>query len=135
MSVVIDTSVTMTWCFEDEATPSTEDILDLVVAEGALASPLWTLEVTNVLISAERRGRLTEAQSARFVNLLMQLPITIAPDCPTPAVVLGLARTHGLTTYDASNLWLAEARGLPLATLDVRLRRAAGTAGVSVLPG
>lgn len=44
MSVVIDTSVTMTWCFEDEATPSTEDILDLVVADGALASPLWTVK-------------------------------------------------------------------------------------------
>jgi predicted nucleic acid-binding protein len=41
-----------------------------------------------------------------------------------------LARTHHLSAYDAAYLELAIREGLPLATLDDDLRRAAARAGV-----
>jgi len=44
--------------------------------------------------------------------------------------IFALAREHQLSTYDASYLDLAMRRGLPLATLDKSLRRAAGRCGV-----
>jgi predicted nucleic acid-binding protein len=39
--------------------------------------------------------------------------------------VLPMAVATGLTPYDASYLWLARQRGLPLVTLDAQLARAA----------
>ena len=132
--IVIDTSVTMAWCFEDETTAETEALLDLVASEGAIVPILWTNETTNVLIVAERRRRLTEAQSTRFTSLLSQLPITVAPDWPSPSALLTVSRSHGLTSYDAAYLWLAESRGLRLATFAVQLRAACTAAGVETLP-
>lgn len=132
--LVIDTSITMAWCFEDESTDETEALLDRVVREGAVVPQLWTHEISNVLLVAERRGRVTEAQSARITSLLSQLPIRISLDAPSPAEQLALARNHGLTSYDAAYLWLAELLGLPLATLDEDLASAARAAGVETLP-
>ncbi len=132
--IVVDASVTMAWCFEDESTPQTEAVLDRVVSGGAVVPPLWTTEVTNVLVVAERRGRLSEAQSMRFTSLLSQLPITVAVDSPSASALLALARNHGLTAYDSTYLWLAASRGLSLATLDVPLRTACTAAGVPTMP-
>lgn len=131
--MVIDASVTMAWCFEDEATEATERLLDRVVREGAIVPVLWFQEVTNVLVMSERRRRLTAAQAARFTTLLSQLPIVTAPEVPSLSTLLGVAREHGLTSYDATYLWLAQSRGLSLATLDDPLRDACRAAGVAVL--
>src|ERR1035437_1868528 len=78
-SFVLDTSVTMSWFFEDEATPSSIAILDVLRARQALVPSLWPLEVANVLLVAERRGRTNEARSSRFVALLNSLPIVVDP--------------------------------------------------------
>ena len=133
--LVIDASVAMAWCFEDEANDESDAILDQVVSDGAVVPVLWTQEVANVLLVAERRWRVTEAQSAQFTTLLSQLPIVVAPEWPSPSVLVTLARSHQLTGYDAAYLWLAETRGLPLASLDARLRAACRAAGVALLPG
>lgn len=90
----------------------------------AFAPEIWWYEVRNVLISAERRGRATEARSAAFLRALSRLPITVDHD-PEQTVVLGLARRHGLTVYDAAYLELALRLRLPLATFDTALARAA----------
>ncbi len=135
MPFVVDASVTLAWCFEDEATPETEGVLDLLAEDSAVVPALWELEVANVLLLAERRGRLTEAQSARIMTLLQQLPIHIDAVSVDMAAVLATGRRHGLTAYDAAYLVLAEHEGLPLATGDAKLRKAAKAVGVPVIAG
>lgn len=130
---VIDTSITMTWCFEDEATAASDAVLDQLVQERAVVPAIWSLEVTNVLLVAERRRRLSEAQVSRFTELLSQLPID-TDDAPTDTTaVLALGRRHRLSSYDASYLALAERRGIALATLDGQLTMAARDAGVGLV--
>jgi len=135
LSFVLDTSVTMAWLFEDEATRPTEKLLDRLKSEDALVPTLWTYEVGNVLLMAERRKRITEAQGRRFTLLLESLPICIADphlnSLWNNAVVV--AREHGLTVYDGTYLDLAMREGIPLATRDIALRKAAKKAGVETL--
>ena len=132
MPFVVDASVTMAWCFEDEATPETEALLDRLQEDAATVPSLWELEVVNVLLVAERRNRLGEAQSARFLSLLGQLPISVDTVSDVGAV-LAAGRRHNLSAYDAAYLVLAEREGLALATLDASLAAAADSAGVSLL--
>ena len=134
MPFVVDASVTLAWCFEDEATPQTEAILDRLIDDTAIVPALWELEVSNVLLMGERRGRLTEAQSARFVALLGQLPIHVDSATVEMGAVLAAGRRHELTAYDAAYLVLAEREGVALATTDAGLRSAAKGAGVAVIP-
>jgi predicted nucleic acid-binding protein len=130
---VIDTSIAMAWCFEDEATEATDAVLDRLRDEEAAVPAIWPLEVANVLLVAERRGRLSEAQVSRFLELLTQLPIEV-DDAPRDlAGIVAAGRRHDLTSYDASYLVLAERLGASLATLDQRLAKAAERAGVKLL--
>ena len=137
MPFVLDASVTLAWAFEDEATPATEALLDRVRDEGGIAPAVWPLEVANGLLLGERRGRLAEAQTMRFVQTLQGLPISVDDGALGEAfgAVLTLGREHGLTTYDAAYLELAARQGLPLATLDARLGAAAERMGVPLLNG
>jgi predicted nucleic acid-binding protein len=131
--LVLDVSVTMAWCFADEALAGTEAVLDQLTADEAVVPAIWPLEVANVMLVAERRRRLTEAQASRFLDLLQQLPISV-DDSPTDlATVMAAGRRQELSSYDASYLVLAERLGAPLATLDRRLAEAASRAGVRLL--
>lgn len=134
MSVVIDASLTMTWCFPDEASNEADEMLDLVANEGAIVPDLWRLEVVNVLLVAERRHRLTEAQASHFLELLHGLPIEVDSMPTNAASVLAAGRHHRLSAYDATYLALAERLGLALLTRDEALRSAGRRAGVTVLP-
>jgi predicted nucleic acid-binding protein len=131
--VVVDTSVTMAWCFEDAATAATDEVLDRLRDTEAVVPPLWQLEVTSVLLVAERRGRLDEAKVTRFLELIARLPIRVDQSPQDPATVLAAARRHGLTAYDAAYLVLAERLAAPLATLDRALADACRAAGVECL--
>jgi|ERR1017187_2221577 predicted nucleic acid-binding protein len=135
MPFVVDASVTLAWCFKDESTPSTEAVLDLLADDSAVVPALWELEVSNVLLLAERRGRITESNSARFVALLGQLPILVDTAGVDMNSILAAGRRHQLTAYDATYLVLAQREGVPLATLDARMRAAARAAGVQLLAG
>lgn len=97
---------------------------------------IWPLEVTNLLVLAERRGRIRPAATSEFLALLQSLPISVTPsgDFGMNRMV-DVARMYGLTTYDASYLDLAMSRAVPFATLDGALRAAAERAGVSILVG
>jgi predicted nucleic acid-binding protein len=136
MPFVLDASIALAWCFEDEATAETEAILDRFEGDHALAPAIWPLEVANALLTAERRQRLQVAEATRFCALLLALPISVAgADLgQTLGAVLDLARTHGLTSYDAAYVALAMREGVPLATQDVALRRVAHRLGVALLP-
>lgn len=134
MTVVVDASVAMSWCFENEASPYVEAVLDRVRDEGAVVPGIWTLEVANAIATGERRQRLLPAGSSRFLALLRSLPITVeAVDlAPVFGTVLDLTRAHGLTSYDASYLELALRLGLPLASQDQRVQQVATRLGVAL---
>lgn len=132
--VVLDCSVTMAWCFEDQETPYTDDVLEALVTGRALVPQIWSLEVTNVLLLAERHTRLTAAESGRFWQLLHELPIVIDEKTGGRARedILHLGRTYRLTSYDAAYLELSMRSGAALATVDRGLRRAAAEAGAGL---
>jgi predicted nucleic acid-binding protein len=130
--LVIDCSVTMAWCFEDECDELADAVLDTLADGEAWVPSLWPLEVANVLVAAERRRRLTAADSARFVELLMGLPIVVDDRSHERALsqILAAARQLAISVYDASYLELAMRLGATLATRDAQLSAAAATAGV-----
>jgi predicted nucleic acid-binding protein len=132
---VIDASVTLGWCFEDESSAEADRVLARLEQEEALAPAHWPLEVANALRTAERRGRMDAAELPRLRALLAALPVEVAPVELTTATggVLEAARTYDLTAYDAAYLDLAAIRGLPLATVDARLRAACARAGIDVV--
>lgn len=135
--LVLDCSMTMRWCFEDESDGAADAVLDALLEWTAWVPAIWPLEVANVLLVAERRHRLTPADSARFVELLAGLPITVdlTGQHLAHGRVLDLARRAVLSAYDASYLELAMRLGVPLATADDRLREAADASGVPLMPG
>jgi predicted nucleic acid-binding protein len=106
--------------------------LERLRADEALVPSLWWFEVRNTLIVSERRGRLTEADTAAFLRGLSRLGV-IVDRAPDEAAVLTLARRYRLTVYDASYLELAQRETLPIATLDKDLRAAAQAAGTALL--
>jgi predicted nucleic acid-binding protein len=130
---VLDGSVTVAWFFEDETDAYAEAVQDSLATASAVVPSLWCLEVGNALLVGERRRRATEAKVTTFLTLLQTLPI--ATDDETGARAwhdsLPLARAHNLSLYDATYLELALRRGLPLASLDDKLKAAAATAGVA----
>ena len=129
---VLDCSVTMAWCFDDEATPYTDGVRDSLADIRAVVPSIWPLEAANAIIMGERRKRLDEARSRRFFVLLEALPIILDEVTGTRAFgdILHLARSYQLSAYDAAYLELAIRRGLPLACLDGKLKTAAAAAGV-----
>ena len=135
MDFVVDASVTLTWCFEDQVNAFSESVLDRFVDSAALVPNIWPLEIANALVVGERRGRLSEVHTARFVRLLGELPIDVEDQNLGGAFgpVLAIARSHRLSAYDAAYLELAARHGLPLATLDDALTQAATEAGVPLL--
>lgn len=133
---VLDASVAVAWCFDDESTPLTEGILDLLSAGSEGVAPgIWPLEVANALLVAERRKRISVAQVTALLGRIVQLPVSVETIEPDRAFsqVLSVARQHQLTEYDAAYVELALRRGLPLATLDDKLRQAARMAGISLV--
>ena len=132
---VLDASIALAWCFADEATPATDALLDRLADEEAVAPALWRLEVANALTIAERRGRLSVAGLTRSVNLLQRLAVAIDAEGPDRAFreLLDLARSERLTVYDAAYLDLALRLGLPLASKDARMRKAAAGLGLALL--
>jgi predicted nucleic acid-binding protein len=133
---VVDSSIALTWCFEDEASPETDSLFERVRDDGAIVPGLWHLEVGNVLLQAEKRGRISRADVALRLELIAGLPISVDPETTARAwrEVLNLARAEELTAYDAAYLELAVRRGLPLMTKDEELAEAARRIGVEVFP-
>jgi predicted nucleic acid-binding protein len=134
--LVLDASIALAWCFDDEASPATEALLDQVKTHGAVVPTLWHLELGNVLLAAERRGRTIEGGIVVRLSLFARLPIEIDVETSGRASreTLVLARAERLTLYDSAYLELAVRRGLPLATRNQDLAAAAKRVAVSILP-
>ncbi len=132
---VLDCSVTMAWCFDDETTEYSETILESLRVKSALVPVIWPLEVTNVLLMAMKRRRVTTVKAAVFLDSLNDLPIKLANSKPLNSMmsIFELGHEQKLTSYDAAYLELALAHNIPLATMDKDLMNAAKSAGIKLL--
>lgn len=134
--IVVDASVTLSWCFPDEQTPAALGVLDLLKAgDQALVPAFWCSEVLNSLLVGERKGRISADQTRTFLEDLRTLRPTL-DNASLERVIHGiqpLCRQYGLAPYDALYVELAMRSGTPLATLDKNQRDAAFALGVVCL--
>jgi len=131
---VVDASMTLAWCFDDEDSEATDAVLRRLLLEGAIAPAHWSLEVGNGLRFGERRGRIDRAKLTVVESLLRDLLVDVVPiDIPTMLRAVDIARRHDITVYDAAYLDLAASRGLGLATIDQRLSAVCRKARVRVI--
>lgn len=128
---VVDCSVTAAWVLGDELTAAADTALELVAVHGGVAPALWWVEVRNVLLTAERWGLLSAPQTMVVLKSIEALGIRI-DHAPDGAVLLRLAKAHGLTAYDAMYLELSVRHRRPLATLDHKLGTAAQAEGIEL---
>ena len=134
---VLDNSVTMRWLLASQKKTDqayAELVLQSLVETEAIVPHLWHLEAANVLLGAEKRGELEPGEVEGFITQLEGLPIQVDPLTAHQAFsrTLSLSRAYKLSSYDAAYLELAIREGLPLATLDKNLRKAAKRAEVAL---
>ena len=137
MDFVLDNSVSMRWLLESEKSSDqkyAETVLNSLVEANALVPNLWHLEATNVLLGAEKRGQVEAGEIERFISQLENLPLQVDPLTSRQAFnrTMALSRIYKLSSYDAAYLELAIREGIPLATLDKKLRKAATKADVEL---
>jgi predicted nucleic acid-binding protein len=135
MPMVVDASVALAWCFEDETNAQADKVLVLLREDEAVVPSIWPLEIANALRSAERRGRIDEGEMPSITRLLIALPIRVESLSleRTLSDVLPLARAAELSAYDAAYVDLALRTGYALATADDYLAQAAVAAGAALL--
>ncbi len=132
-SFIVDASVGFAWVYQGQATPETDHLLNEIAAGATVVVPgLWFLEMSNVLLMAQRRHRLTSAQRKAAMEKLSALQLTVDEEGSRNAFgkTSELAEKYGLTIYDATYLELALRRSLPLASRDEALRNAAKQCGL-----
>ncbi len=137
MTLVIDASMALAWVFERQQPCDGEQASRVLAACGEQAwwvPGLWHLEVANALLVAERRGVITAHASDLFLARLSSLPIGTEADAmqKRQARVMNLARVHGLSSYDATYLELAQRLGATLASFDRQLNRTAARLGIPI---
>lgn len=137
MTLVIDASLALAFVLDDEATEETDTILESF-GDGAVAvaPTLWQWEVANSLLHIEKRKRISRDDRARHLSSLGALPIRLDSKSASEAWTgaLQLADRHAITVYDAAYLELARRLGLPLGSLDEKLRAGARAEGIKVVP-
>jgi predicted nucleic acid-binding protein len=129
---VLDCSVALAWFFADEADPYADSVAKSFKDATAIVPGLFHLEIANILLVGERRKRNNRAQADSFLTRLAALPLVVDGQTASRAWsdTIALARTCGLSTYDAAYLEVAVRETLPIATLDDEIRDAAIAIGV-----
>ncbi|MDN2580121.1 type II toxin-antitoxin system VapC family toxin [Aquibium sp. ELW1220] len=127
MTIVVDSSIALAWFLPDENSPLALDVLMQVTESGALVPQHFQVEFGNALVMAVRRKRIDRDYRRRTFERISGLELTIdrAGGDRMWTDTVELADEHGLTLYDGLYLELALRTGLPLATLDKRLAKAA----------
>src|SRR5271156_5155433 len=131
VTIVIDASIAAAWLLPEKDSDAAEALIAALSGRPPIPSLFWH-EARNILIMAERRGRIVAGEAAAAMGRLRRLPLEDA-GAGSDGAVVALAMAHGLTAYDAAYLALARERGLPLATLDQKLAGAARREGVTLL--
>src|ERR1019366_7388979 len=76
VSLVLDSSATLAWIYQDEVSDGTRRIFDQVAASGAWVPSLWRLEIANGLQNGIRRKRIDAGFRAAALANLSELDIT-----------------------------------------------------------
>ncbi len=129
---VVDSSVSLAWLFDEQADDYAEATLQALAQSFAVAPRWWSIEMLNVLLALERRGRLASGRAVEGLRHLQRLPVQLRDSQASIFELHALANRHQLTSYDALYLDAALATGLPLATRDKALRQAAIESGVGI---
>jgi predicted nucleic acid-binding protein len=129
---VVDASVSAAWFLPDEATPYTEAALQATAEVDVWVPALWSLEVGNLFLSAQRRRRINDAKRRELVIAAAGLRLRVDREAVSMIELDELASALSLSAYDAAYLELALRRKLHMATLDQALRKAMGKAGVEL---
>ena len=132
---VIDASIALSWFLQAEQSPASDRLFAKVAEEGAVVPSLWRLEIANALQVAVRSKRTDQAYRDGTIQRAGRLPIEVdlETDAHAWSRTLHLSERHNISVYDAAYLELALRRGVPLATRDQDLARAAHESGVTVL--
>ena len=128
---VMDASVALTLVLPDEHADGLDELLETIARTGALAPTVWTFEVASGIAMARRRGRIDSGASDAALEVVSGFPMEFVH--PRSADLVEMAGRTGLTVYDASYLTVCLAHGLPLATVDSGMRRAAVDLGIELL--
>lgn len=134
--LVVDASIVIAWASPDENDGFADEVMRHALSHGAMVPNLWPLEVSNILVINERRGRITAGEARGIMDDLKELPFTVDLETAARAMneIADLAREQKLSVYDAAYLELARRRSMPLATLDKNLRKAAKAIGLPQVP-
>ncbi len=132
---VVDCSVSLAWCLTDETEEFAKHVLVALNGATAHVPAIWPLEMANGLLVAERRKRMTEADTLHALDLIGALPIRVDEETHSRALgtTMSLAREHKLSAYVGAYLELAMRLDLPLASRDLALIEASERCGVSLL--
>ena len=135
--VVVDASTALAWSFPDETSDYADGVLVSLERKTILVPAVWSLEIANALLVGERKKRLKQPDIRRFTELLKSLSLVqdVQPVSEHVGNVLPLAHKYSLSAYDAAYLELSIRHGAPLATLDVKLQKAARQAGITLFTG
>lgn len=126
-AIVVDASALAGALLADEAPAFAFAVMEHVSAFRAVAPALFWSEIRNLLIMAERAGRVEAPIAEEELRALRPTGLDTAQD-PGDGSVMAMARPHRLTAYGATYAATAARVGLALATLDKDLI-AAGKAG------
>jgi predicted nucleic acid-binding protein len=135
MKVVLDSSVILSALLEDERADYASAILGQLKrcdVYGVVPS-LFFMESANALLMAHRRQRLDQDTLILLLQTLSVMPFERI-DSHDLIQTTALAQKHTLTVYDATYLWMAMHRGIPLASPDMALRKAALAEGIFYQP-
>ncbi len=132
--VVLDCSVTMSWCFEDEHDETSKELLLNLKQQPAIVPSIWSVEICNVLYNAEKKKRITKEEINTFIKFLNALPIEVdnINQVRINSELLTLCRNYSLSAYDATYLELALQYNIPIYSFDKQLCAAAVACGILI---
>jgi predicted nucleic acid-binding protein len=134
--IVLDASVMVAWLLgEPSVARGTE--LDIGLRdEPALVPSHWPIEISNVLRTHLKAGRLSIADFSSIMDRIDLVTIQIDPSIDLDEIgpLAAFAVANGLTAYDAAYVQLAARRQVKLATLDRAMRAAAAKLNIPLLP-
>lgn len=134
MPLVADASFAGAWVLPDEASALADRVLGRILkGQEELAVPdLWSYEMTNLLVTAHRRRRLTAEQVSMALKLIATVPCQYYDHSSALARerISKLALRFRLSAYDAAYLELGDRLQCPLHTNDTSLKQAATSMGL-----
>ena len=99
MAVVVDASVAAAWCLRDEEGSARADVvMDRLSDETGVVPGIFWHEIRNVLIVAERRGRIDPDATEHHMNRLRILPLVTDHDQDDARTRPWRAVTHSAAT-------------------------------------